>query len=126
VAEPSGSSGSCDGGWRSRTVRKTPGNLLELLVWVIDDPARTRRVGLLVGTLLAVTAGCVAGVLYVIQLRPEMWAYVVAASASVIAVAERVRRLRIAGRLEVQAAVDEESGPPPDRAASATPGRRRR
>jgi hypothetical protein len=85
------------------TGTRWPRNLLELVVWVIEDPKRTRRVGLLVGILTPVTASCIAGIVYVIQLRPDRWAYVAAASASVIAIAERVRGRQIAGQLRVLA-----------------------
>jgi hypothetical protein len=109
------------------TFKGKPKNMLEVFVWVIDDPKRTRRTGLLVGTLIAVTAGCLAGVVYVIQLHPDRWALVVAASASVIAIAERVRRIKVAGRLEVlMSENDEEPDPGPGGAATAARGRPRR
>jgi hypothetical protein len=127
-AEPGSSRGSTKRSLPPEpTLKGKPKNLLEVFVWVIDDPKRTRRAGLLVGTLIAVTAGCLAGVVYVLQLHPDRWAVVMAASASVIAIAERVRRLKVAGRLEVlMSENDEEPDPGPGGAATAAPGRLRR
>lgn len=71
----------------SRTFRGKPKNFLELIAWVIDDPARSRRAG----ALIVVIGACLGGIVFVIQLRPERWAYVTGAAVSVIAIAKAIR-----------------------------------
>jgi len=97
-----------------RTFRGKPKNFLEFSTWVIDDPARTRRVGMLLGALISTTAGCVAGIVYVIQLRPERWVYVAAVAASVIAIAQRGQLKKYAGQLQSLATMGGGKSPDPD------------
>jgi predicted TPR repeat methyltransferase len=61
---------------------------LELIAWVIDDSARSRRAG----ALILIIGACVGGIVFVIQLRPERWAYVTGVAISIFAIAQAARR----------------------------------
>jgi hypothetical protein len=63
-------------------------NLLGLVDHAIDDWARTLRLMVLVIT----TGGCVAAILFVLQLQPDRWASAIAVAASVVGVLRFRRR----------------------------------
>jgi hypothetical protein len=67
-----------------RTSKRWPKNLLELITYVIDDPARTRRLAVLIAT----TGLSTASIIFVIQLQPDRWASVLAVTASVVSLAQ--------------------------------------
>lgn len=74
----------------SRTFHGKPKNVLELVAWVLDDPARSRRAM----ALLLVLGGCVGGIVFIIQLQAEQWAYVLGGAIAVIGIAQAVRHAR--------------------------------
>ena len=94
-----------------RTIRGKPRNLLELIAWVIDDSARTLRAGVLI----AITATCIAGIVFVIQLRPERWAYVTGAAGSILLIAQAIRRRKYDKMLEELIVMTGFEDPHPDR-----------
>lgn len=63
-------------------------NILDLITYTIDDPARTRRLVVLIAT----TGMCLAGIIFVIEFRPERWAYVAIVAYSIVATARLGRR----------------------------------
>jgi hypothetical protein len=63
-------------------------NILDLITYAIDDPARTRRLAVLIAT----TGVCLAGIIFVIEFRPDRWAYVVIVAYSIVAMARLGRR----------------------------------
>ena len=85
-----------------RESRRRVRNLVDLITYAIDDPARTRRLVVLIAT----SGGCLALVIFVLGPQSERLAYAAAAVSSVLTSAVAARRWR--------------------NAASSRPGRRRR
>jgi hypothetical protein len=68
---------------------------VDLITYAIDDPARTRRLVLLIAT----SGGCLALVIFVLGPQAERLAYVAAAVSSVLTSAVVARRWRNAANL---------------------------
>jgi hypothetical protein len=61
-----------------RPVNRKPSNWLQLMVFVLEEPARTRRLAALIAT----AGACAAAIVYVIQISPNGWRAVVASTSA--------------------------------------------
>jgi hypothetical protein len=73
-----------------RNSRSKVKNVVDLVTYAIDDPARTRRLVLLIATI----GGCLALVIFVLDLQPGRLASVAAVATSVLTTALVARRWR--------------------------------
>jgi hypothetical protein len=73
-----------------RNSRSKVKNLVDLVTYAIDDSARTLRLILLIATI----GGCLALVVFVLDLQPERLAYVAVVTSSIITTALIARRGR--------------------------------
>lgn len=106
-----------------RASRSKVKNILELITYTIDDPARTRRLVVLIAT----TGMCLAGIIFVIEFRPERWAYVAIVAYSIITMARLGRRRKGASQAQRPPIKSDQRNRNPDvgRGANSRPSRRR-
>jgi hypothetical protein len=86
---------------------RPPGTGWEFLAQTLDDDDRTQRLNSVISTIgacvariavaVAVALFALGGIVYVIQIRPDRWGYVVAAMPTVIAITLAIRRKNVSG-----------------------------